>query len=78
VNQFYTLVALDIANDRAREARDHRHAAAARASQPARPSIARRGLALGLAAVSRGSAHAARRLDSVVADDLGRSLTPTK
>jgi hypothetical protein len=59
------------------EARDARHAAAqAVGSQGA--SFARRTLAKGLAAVSRGSAFAVRRLDDVVADDLRRAVAPGK
>lgn len=41
-------------------------------------SITRRALAHGLAAVSRGSAAAARRLNAVAADDLRRGLAPSK
>ena len=54
------------------EADQARHAAEVSAAD--RPSFARRALAQGLAAVSRGSAAAVRRLDDAVADDLGRSL----
>jgi hypothetical protein len=78
VNHFYTYLALDVANDRVREANDARRVALARAGAASRPSIVRRGLARGLAAVSLGSAQAVRRLDDCVADDLGRSLAPTK
>jgi hypothetical protein len=78
VNHFYTYLALDVANDRVREANDARRVALARAGDVSKPSIVRRGLARGLAAVSLGSAQAVRRLDDCVADDLGRSLAPTK
>jgi len=74
----YTFLALELANDREQEARDARRAALAHAGAPERPSFARRALAQGLAAVSRGSAAAVRQLDDVVADDLGRSLAPGK
>ncbi len=74
----YTFLALDLANERARQASDSRRAALAAAGQPERPSFARRALAHGLAAVSRGSAAAVRQLDDVVADDLGRALAPGK
>jgi len=74
----YTFLALELANDREQEARDARRAALAQAGAPERPSFARRALAQGLAAVSRGSAAAVRQLDDVVADDLGRSLAPGK
>ena len=74
----WTLYALEIAHDRETEARRDRLAAQARAGQPARPSRIRRSAALGLAALSRGSAAAVRRLDDCVADDLGRALAPTE
>ena len=74
MQSFYTFLALDIARERAAEAAAHRRADEAGRSAPARPSIARRGLAHGLAAVSRSSAAVARRLDDCVADDLVRSL----
>jgi hypothetical protein len=64
MNQMYTYLALDIAHERAQQARESRLAASVTAGQPERPSILRRGLAHGLAAVSRGSAAAARRLDA--------------
>jgi hypothetical protein len=74
----YTFLALDLANDRVQEARDARRAALIAAGLPERPSFARRALAQGFAAVSRGSAAAVRQLDEVVADDLGRALAPGK
>jgi len=77
MQQFYTYIALDLANQRASEAREARFAAEFAAGRPKRPSLIRRSLAEGLAAISRGSASAARRLDAVAADDLGRSLTPS-
>ena len=51
MNYFYSFLALELANDRAREARDARRAALAAAGVPERPSFARRALAHGLAAV---------------------------
>jgi hypothetical protein len=57
------------------DAQEARHAAELAAE---RPSIARRALAQGFAALSRGSAAAVRQLDDVVADDLGRALAPAK
>jgi hypothetical protein len=74
----YTFLALELANDREREAREAHRAALYAAGVPERPGIARRALANGLAAVTRGSAAAVRRLDDVVADDLGRALAPGK
>jgi hypothetical protein len=74
----YALIALDLANERAREVAHDRLVAEARAGQPARTSIPRRALANAFALISRGSAAAVRRLDECVADDLGRSLAPTE
>ena len=74
----YTFIALDIARERAAEADRHRQAALARRGAPARPSWPRRGLAHGFAFVSRTSAAIARRLDGCIADDLGRSLSPSE
>jgi hypothetical protein len=74
----WTLYALEVAHDREREARQYRLAADARAGRPAQPSRIRRSAALGLAALSRGSAAAVRRLDDCVADDLGRALAPSE
>ena len=45
---------------------------------PDRPGVVRRGLANGLALVSRGSAAAVRRLDDCVADDLTEALAGAK
>jgi hypothetical protein len=78
MNHLYTFLALDIAAERSQEAFRHRRAAMLAASHPERPSLLRRGLARGLAAVSRLMAGAVRRLDDCVADDLARSLAPSK
>lgn len=73
----YTILALDLANERTRDARDLRRAEHLAAEGPNRPSFVRRGLAYTLAAVSRGSAAAARRLDAVTADEFGHTLSAT-
>lgn len=78
MQHLYTYLALEIAHDRTREARDIHRAALLRAGLPARPALVRRGLAHGLAAVTRSGAAAVRRLDRRIADDLGRSLAPTE
>ncbi len=89
MNYLYGFLALDLANQRTadifsieyrqtREAIEARQAAELSADSPDRPSFTRRALAHGLAAVSRSSAAAVRRLDDVVADDLGRALAPGK
>ena len=89
MNYLYAFLALDVANARvddafnleyrdAGDAREARQAAELSAGGRDRGSYPRRALAHGLAAVSRGSAAAVRRLDHVVADDLGRALAPGK
>ena len=70
----WTLYALELSRDRQREADLDRLAAEARAAMPSTPSRVRRPAALLLAALSRGSAAATRRLDECVADELGRAL----
>ena len=77
-HQLYTYLALQLARERAEEANRYRLAQLAAEGMPSSPSLLRRSLARGLAAVSRGSASVARRLDSCIADDLGRSLAPTE
>jgi hypothetical protein len=77
----WTLYALEVMNDREREARNNRFAAdfrEANVSVAERPSRLRRSAALIFAAVSRGSADVVRRLDDCVAEDLGRSLAATE
>ena len=73
----WTLYALEVAKDRRRDLRNERLLIEARSAEP-KPSRLRRPMAVALAALSRGSAAAARRLDDCVADDLGRSLAATK
>jgi hypothetical protein len=73
---FYSLLALDVARERTREAEKHWLAKAVAGAAPARHSRIRRVAAQLLAAVSRGAAAAVRRLDTRVADDLGRTLAP--
>jgi hypothetical protein len=74
VNSYYAMLALDLADDRAREAREQRLARLAHDGQGDQPSVIRRGLARATAAVSLGAASMTRRLDECVADDLGRTL----
>ena len=81
---YYTVIALDLANDHTRELEERRLERLAREGRDqadydwlasaGRPSIFRRGLARGTAAISLGAAAVTRRLDDRVADDLGRSL----
>lgn len=74
MHYLYAFIALDIADARTREAREAHRYDGYLDARSERPSAVRRGLAHGLAAISRGSAAATRRLDDVVADDLGRAL----
>jgi hypothetical protein len=62
MNHLYTFLALDLARDRAREATEARRAGELIAGRE-RPNALRRSLATSLAAVSRTTASAARRLD---------------
>jgi len=78
MNHYYSIIALDIARDRAAEAARDRRAHLMTTMAADRPNIVRRGLANGLALVSRGSAAAARRLDDGRADDLQQALTAAK
>jgi hypothetical protein len=85
VNSYYAMLALDLANERSREARDVRLARLARESlkdqaeydwlpDVERSSAVRTGLARATAAVSLGAAALTRRLDERRADDLSRRL----
>jgi hypothetical protein len=73
----YAFLALELANDRVREAaRKSRYFANDDLAEPT-PGIARRSLARVAAAVSRGSADVARRLDaSTAADDADCECVP--
>ena len=74
MQSYYAMLALDLANERARQADELRRTRMLLAGLPDRPSYLRSALAHGTAAISRGAAAATRRLDECVADDLGRSL----
>ena len=71
---FYSLIALDIARERSLEAERYWLAASFAGATPSRGAALRRIAATALAAVSRSAANAVRRLDSRVADDLGRTF----
>jgi hypothetical protein len=74
VQSYYAFLALDLANERARDAEDQWRLRMLREGLQDRPSLIRRALARSTAAISLGAAAATRRLDECVADDLGRSL----
>jgi hypothetical protein len=67
-----------LARERADEANRRHLASIAAEGRPSFSWRVRRSLAQGLAAVSLGSAAVVRRLDSCIADDLGRTLAPTE
>ncbi len=71
---FLYTMAVQRAREFGYESEERRMLAEASALAPAGPSVVRRSAARLLAAVSRGSAAAVRRLDACVADDLGRAL----
>ena len=74
----YAFLALDIAQERTREAERRWLEASLAADAPRRSSRLRRFAAVALASVSRGTASVVRRLDDCVADDLGRTLAPAE
>ena len=78
MNHYYTFLAIDLARDRALDAARDRRAREASAGRPPRPRLLVRGLAHGLALVSRGSTAAVRRLDECVADDLNQALAANR
>jgi hypothetical protein len=73
MNSYLVYLALDIANERTREADRYRLAALGRGDH-AVPGLARRLAARTLAWVSRSSAAVVRRLDECIADDLVESF----
>ncbi len=77
-HQLWAFIALDLARQRAEDANRYHLASLALEGQPSSASRLRRSLAHGLAAFSRGSAAVVRKLDSCIADDLGRSLAPAE
>jgi hypothetical protein len=77
-HQLYAFLALDLARQRAEEANRDHLASLFLVDQPSITTNVRRSVAQALAAVSRGSASAVRRLDSCIADDLARTLASTE
>ena len=79
-HQLWAFIALDLARQRADEVDQYHYhlASLAQEGQSSMSSRLRRSLAHGLAAFSRGSAAVVRKLDSCIADDLGRSLARTE
>jgi hypothetical protein len=71
---YQAYVALQIADDRVREANNQRLANLVRAARPASRRSIRRSIAVGFASLSSVAASAARRLDECVGDDLAERL----
>lgn len=75
---YQALVALELAEQRRREADQDRLAALARAGRPQNDRSIRRSTAVALASVSSAAASLVRRLDQCVADDLAERLGPDR
>ena len=73
---YEAFVALELAEERRREADQDRLAALARAWRPKKERSIRRSTAVFLASISSAAAAAVRRLDDCVADDLATRLGP--
>ena len=70
----YAYLAMDMAQQRTREAEQRQLEHSLREGAPERSSGIRRLAARAMASVSLGSASITRKLDDCVADDLGRTL----
>ena len=75
---YEAFVALEIAEQRRREADQDRLAALARAGRTENDRSIRRSTAVALASVSSAAASLVRRLDECVADDLAERLGPDR
>jgi len=75
---YQAFVALEVAEQRRREADQDRLAALARAGRPQNDRSFRRSIAVALASVSSAAASLVRRLDQCVADDLAERLGPDR
>ena len=75
---YETFVALEIAEQRRREADQDRLAALARAGRAENSRSIRRSTAVALASISTVAASLVRRLDECVADDLAERLNPDR
>ena len=75
---YQAFVALELAEQRRREADQDRLAALARAGRPQNDRSNRRSIAVALASVSSAAASLVRRLDQCVADDLAERLGPDR
>jgi hypothetical protein len=75
---YQAYIAIQIAEERAREAANYRLAALAQSGRPKNTRSIRRSVAVGLASISSFAASATRRLDECVADDLAERLGPER
>jgi hypothetical protein len=79
VNHYlYSMLALELARERSQEAEQRWLESRLVTTRPSRTSRIRRMTARLVASVSLGSAAIVRRLDSCVADDLGRTMAPAE
>jgi hypothetical protein len=74
----YAYLAMDMAQQRTREAEQRLLEHSLREGAPERSYGIRRLAARAMASVSLGSASITRKLDDCVADDLGRTLAPAE
>ena len=77
MQSYYTLIALDLANERSREAQRRQMLDIARASDPEHKGSIRRSTAAFVATLSRASGRLARRLDenaNIAGALVGRSV----
>lgn len=75
---YQAFVALELAEQRRREADQDRLAALARAGRTENSRSIRRSTAVALASISTAAASLVRRLDDCVADDLAKRLGPDR
>ncbi len=75
---YEAFVALELAEQRRREADQDRLAALARAGRTKKERSIRRSTAVALASISTAAASLVRRLDRRVADDLAKRLGPDR
>ena len=75
---YQAFVALELAEQRRREADQDRLGALARAGRPQNDRSIRRSTAVALASISSAAASLVRRLDQCVADDLAERLGPDR
>ena len=78
MHAYHTFIALELANERAREADRQRLVNLARAARPHRSSLVRRGLGRGAGLVHFVASAVARKIDSYKPEDLIRARSSTE